>query len=114
MTGAGSARLDGWYHRRDTSLVHPAPRRVGARFGALGIGRAALLLGAGRERKGDRVDPGAGVEVLVKTGDRVEKGQPVARLYGGRDTERATELVLKALEISSERVERSPVILGNL
>jgi thymidine phosphorylase len=83
-------------------------------FDALGIGRAALLLGAGREKKGDRVDPGAGVEVLVKTGDEVEEGQPVVRLYGSRNTERAAELVLEALEISDTQVERSPVILGSL
>jgi thymidine phosphorylase len=60
------------------------------------------------------VDPGAGVEVLVKTGDEVEEGQPVARLYGGRNTERAAELVLEALEISDTQVERSPVVLGSL
>ena len=90
--------------------------RVGyvARFDALSIGHAALLLGAGREKKGDRIDPGAGVEVLVKAGDKVEEGQPVARLYGGKNTERAAELVLRALEISDQQVERSPVILESL
>jgi thymidine phosphorylase len=82
-----------------------------ARFGAFGVGRAALLLGAGREKKGDKVDPGVGVEVLVKAGDEVEKGQPVARLYGDRNVERAEELVLKALEISDAPVEHPPVIL---
>jgi thymidine phosphorylase len=85
-----------------------------ARFDALCIGHAALLLGAGREKKGDRVDPGAGVEVLVKAGDKVEEGQPVARLYGGKNTERAAELVLRALEISDQQVEPSPVILESL
>ncbi len=85
-----------------------------ARFDALCIGHAALLLGAGREKKGDRVDPGAGVEVLVKAGDKVEEGQPVARLYGGKNTDRAAELVLRALEISDIQVERSPVILESL
>jgi thymidine phosphorylase len=85
-----------------------------ARFDALCIGRAALLLGAGREKKGDRVDPGAGVEVLVKAGDKVEEGQPVARLYGGKNMERAAELVLRALQISDQQVERSPVILESL
>jgi len=84
-----------------------------ARFGALGVGRAALLLGAGREKKGDKVDPGVGVEVLVKAGDEVEEGQLVARLYGDRNVERAEELVLKALEISETPVERPPVILGD-
>jgi pyrimidine-nucleoside phosphorylase len=85
-----------------------------ARFGALGAGRAAVLLGAGREKKGDEIDPGAGVEVLVKAGDEVEKNQPIARLYGDRNTKRAEELVLEALEISDTPVQRPPVILGSL
>ena len=84
------------------------------RFGALGVGRAALLLGAGREKKGDKIDPGVGIEVLAKAGDGVEKDQPVARLYGDRNAERAKELVLEALEISDTPVERPPVILGIL
>jgi thymidine phosphorylase len=85
-----------------------------ARFSALGVGSAALLLGAGREKKGDEVDPGAGVEVFVKIGDEVEKGQPVARLHGERNAQRAGELVLEALEISGTPVERPPAILGSL
>ncbi len=85
-----------------------------ARFHALGVGRAALALGAGREKKGDEVDPGAGVEVLVKAGDRVEAGEPVARLYGGRNPERAEALVREALELSDEPVEPAPGILDSL
>jgi len=85
-----------------------------ARFSALGVGSAALLLGAGREKKEDEVDPGAGVEVFVKIGDEVEKGQPVARLHGERKAQRAGELVLEALEISGTPIERPPAILGSL
>jgi thymidine phosphorylase len=83
-------------------------------LGALGVGRAALLLGAGRKRKEDKVDPGAGVEVFVKVGEEVEKGQPVARLYGKRNVERAKEVLLEALEISDTPSERPPAILENL
>jgi thymidine phosphorylase len=85
-----------------------------ARFGASGVGRAALALGAGREKKGDEVGPGAGVEVLVKVGDRIEEGEPVARLYGSRNAERAEALVREALEISEEPVEPPPAILDSL
>jgi thymidine phosphorylase len=85
-----------------------------ARFEALGIGRAALTLGAGRERKGDAIDPGAGVEVLAKVGDRLEAGDPVARLYGGRNVERAEASVRGALKLSDEPVERGPAILDSL
>jgi thymidine phosphorylase len=85
-----------------------------ARFGASSIGGAALALGAGREKKGDRIDPGSGVEVLVRPGDRIDEGQPVARLYGERQAERAARLVLDALEISDEPVEPPPAILDSL
>jgi thymidine phosphorylase len=85
-----------------------------ARFGASGIGNAALVLGAGRKQKDDRIDPGSGIEVLVKPGDPLQQGQPVARLYGEREVESARRLVLEALEISDEPVEPPPVILDSL
>jgi thymidine phosphorylase len=85
-----------------------------ARFRASAIGRAALALGAGRKQKGDRIDPGSGIEVLVKPGDPLRQGQPVARLYGEREAERAGRLVLEALEISDEPVDPPPAILDSL
>ncbi len=44
-------------------------------------GRAAVLLGAGRSRKGEPVDPGAGIILLAAAGDMVTAGQPLAKLY---------------------------------
>jgi thymidine phosphorylase len=85
-----------------------------ARFAASGIGSAALALGAGRAKKGDEIDPGSGIEVLVRAGDHIQQNQPVARLYGERHAERAGRLVLEALEISDEPVERPPAILDSL
>jgi hypothetical protein len=43
----------------------------------------------------------------------IEENQPVARLYGERNAERAEELALEALEISDTPVQRPPVILGS-
>ncbi|MDR7417135.1 MAG: pyrimidine-nucleoside phosphorylase [Armatimonadota bacterium] len=44
------------------------------------VGRAAMILGAGRVRKDDRIDHGVGLWVEAKVGARVEAGQPLARL----------------------------------
>lgn len=85
-----------------------------AAFAALGVGRAALALGAGREKKTDRIDPAAGVEILAKPGDRVQRGDPVARLHGDREVGRAERLILQALEISDEPPPPAPAILDDL
>ena len=85
-----------------------------SRFAASGIGSAALALGAGRAKKDDKIDPGSGIEVLVRAGDQIQKNQPIARLYGEREAKRAEQLVLEALEISDEPVEPPPAILGSL
>lgn len=50
-------------------------------FDAEGVGRAAMLLGAGRETREDVIDPGAGVLLAVKDGDRVAAGDALATLY---------------------------------
>jgi pyrimidine-nucleoside phosphorylase len=42
------------------------------------IGHAAMILGAGRARIEDRIDPGAGLVIERKIGDRVERGEAVA------------------------------------
>ncbi|HEU4915215.1 MAG TPA: thymidine phosphorylase [Acidimicrobiia bacterium] len=52
-----------------------------ARCDALTIGVAATRLGAGRERKEDTVDPGVGITLEAKVGDRVEAGQALARVH---------------------------------
>jgi pyrimidine-nucleoside phosphorylase len=83
-------------------------------FAALAVGRAALALGAGRKKKTDRIDPAAGVELLAKPGDRVERGDPVARLHGDREAEGAERLILQALEIGDEPPEPAPAILDDL
>ena len=83
---------------------------------ALGVGRAVLVLGGGRERKGDAIDHGVGVELLVKPGEAVTAGQPLLRVYhrGGRGLERALELLRAGVSIGSERPVVPPLILGRI
>jgi pyrimidine-nucleoside phosphorylase len=59
---------------RRAHLVRSARAGTVTRVDAGALGRAATLLGAGRLRKEDRVDPGAGITLHVKTGARVSRG----------------------------------------
>ncbi|HKH10281.1 MAG TPA: thymidine phosphorylase [Rubrobacter sp.] len=93
----------------------PAPREGHVTsLAALAVGRAALALGAGRKKKTDKIDPAAGVELLAKPGDRVARGDPVARLHGERGAEQAEKLILEAIEISDEPPPPAPAILDDL
>jgi thymidine phosphorylase len=59
-----------------------APRSgVLTRLDALAVGLASWRLGAGRARKEDPVQAGAGVELHAKPGDVVTQGQPLLTLH---------------------------------
>ncbi len=79
------------------------------------LGWAAVDLGAGRRRRDDTLDYGAGLVVLRGIGDRVEVGQPLATLLIGEravDVEELSRRVREAFEISEEAVEPRPTVLG--
>jgi pyrimidine-nucleoside phosphorylase len=79
-----------------------------------GYGTAALLLGAGRNRKEDVIDPTAGIILHAKTGDEVKAGQPIATLYtSNADLLDATEAKLMASTcIGEDKPAARPLILG--
>jgi pyrimidine-nucleoside phosphorylase len=80
------------------------------------IGRACLLLGAGRSRTGDAVDPDAGVYGLLKAGDPVRPGQPLARLTAGDSGRLAAALpvLASAYRFSATPVASPPVLLKDM
>lgn len=76
------------------------------------IGAASSVLGAGREKKGDRIDHSAGIVLLRKTGESVKRGEPVAELHTS-DRERLSEaekIFLSALAFSEERPEPARLV----
>ncbi len=65
------------------------------------IGTAAQLLGAGRAKKEDTIDPSVGLVMKVRCGDNVKAGQTLCTLYVNDDTylEDAKHLLLQAILI---------------
>lgn len=66
---------------RETTQVLAQSDGVLAELDAYAVGIAAWRLGAGRARKEDPVQAGAGVELHAKPGDTVRAGQPLMTLH---------------------------------
>ncbi|MCR5328656.1 MAG: thymidine phosphorylase [Saccharofermentans sp.] len=82
------------------------------------IGQASVLLGAGRLKKTDKIDYGAGIGFFVKVGDKVERGDSLCALYQGEKSELpderlfdAMDLILEAYTIGPEKPEKKPAII---
>jgi len=93
----------------------PSPRRgflkeVNARV----VGETAVLLGAGRVRKGDPIDHAVGIEVLHKVGDQVELGEPLFRVHANSENllREASERLLSGVAWSDDAVEPLPLFYG--
>jgi pyrimidine-nucleoside phosphorylase len=103
--------------RAPVVLAVPAPRSGAvARCGALEIGRTAMRLGAGRERKEDPIDHAVGILVHAKPGDEVAAGDALAHVHA-RDRARAEQAaaeVLAAYAIVDGPVERPPLLLETI
>lgn len=77
------------------------------------IGAVAGMLGAGRERKEDKVDPAAGIRFVKKIGEPVQRGETIALLYTNRPDQvaQASERYRDAVRISSAPPSERRLIL---
>ncbi len=73
---------------------------------ALDIGKAAMRLGAGRETKEDHVLLDVGVDLHVKIGHHIKKGDKLATLYvRDKGIKEASSLIKEAIKIGKEHKE---------
>jgi len=80
------------------------------------IGRAAMLLGAGRERKESQIDLSAGLVLHKKVGEMVNAGEPLAVLHTNTQ-ERLAEvinIVTSAYTIGNLKPEPRPLVYGTV
>ncbi len=91
-----TAEKDGYIRKTDTKL----------------IGEAAMLLGAGRAVLEDQIDPCAGLTILKKTGDKVQRGESLAVLYASYEAkfESAKTAFLSAFQYGDTSPKPIPLI----
>jgi thymidine phosphorylase len=63
----------------------------------------------------DQIDHSVGIEFLVRLGERIEKGQPVGKLFcPSKIAEYAAELVRLSIGTSPDRIEPPPLIIERI
>jgi pyrimidine-nucleoside phosphorylase/thymidine phosphorylase len=66
------------------------------------FGTACVILGGGREKKEDAVDPSVGIVFHRKLGDSVSAGEPLCTVHSNSDTRasRAIELLVRSYQVT--------------
>jgi len=77
------------------------------------IGTASNMIGAGRDKKEDSIDPAVGIILEVKTGEKVDAGSVLCRLYYTKEdrVDEAAEMVEDAFRISGQKPDERELIL---
>ena len=77
------------------------------------LGLTVVALGGGRQVETDVVNPAVGLGDLVSIGDRVTKGQPLARIHAAREgqADAAAHAVLAAIRIGNDPAPPPTLVL---
>lgn len=77
------------------------------------IGVASNMIGAGRSKKEDTIDPAVGIILEVKVGEKVDAGSVLCRLYYTKEdnVDEAAEMVEDAFRISAQKPDERELIL---
>jgi pyrimidine-nucleoside phosphorylase len=77
------------------------------------IGIASNMIGAGRDKKDDAIDPAVGIILEVKVGEKVDAGSVLCRIYYTKEdrVEEAADMVEDAFRISTLKPDERELIL---
>jgi len=84
-----------------------------AAINAEDIGIASNMIGAGRDKKEDSIDPAVGIILEVKSGEKVDAGSVLCRIYYTKEdrVEEAAEMVEDAFRVSGQKPDERELIL---
>lgn len=77
------------------------------------VGKAAMIIGAGRATKEDEVDHAVGLKILKKVGDKIGKDEKIAEIYynDAKNVEDSKNMILDAYVLQNEKVLEPKAIL---
>jgi len=79
------------------------------------LGYVVINLGGGRRQLGDQLDLSVGFEMLVRLGDKVDHGQPLARLFAKPEAaDHVKRDFLAAITIDDEQIPPAPLIVERI
>jgi pyrimidine-nucleoside phosphorylase len=84
-----------------------------AAIDAQDIGTASNMIGAGRDKKEDPIDPAVGIILEVKIGEKVDAGSVLCRIYYTKEdrVDEAAEMVEDAFRVSGQKPDERELIL---
>jgi pyrimidine-nucleoside phosphorylase len=117
MVAAQGGRLDDGLPRAQTvTVIESTAEGYVESIDALALGLAALELGAGRLRKEDKIDPGAGLTIYRSVGDHVAPGDPLVHVHARSQelAEKVAPRLRAAWRLSPQKVQRRPHVLARV
>jgi len=80
------------------------------------LGLVVITLGGGRQMMGDTIDHRVGLEILVRIGDAVEQGEPLAIIYSDDSDRRqaAEEAIGEAIQIGESAPPSNPLVVEKI
>jgi thymidine phosphorylase len=79
------------------------------------LGYVIINLGGGRKQLGDKLDLSVGLEMLVRLGDKVDAGQPLARVFAQADSVNHIKRdLLAAITVGDNRVAAPKLIVERI
>ena len=77
------------------------------------IGKAAMIIGAGRAKKEDEIDHAVGINIFKKVGEKIAKNEKIAEIYynNGENVQESKNMILEAFVLTEEKVGKQKAVL---
>jgi pyrimidine-nucleoside phosphorylase len=79
------------------------------------LGMAIIELGGGRKKLGDKLDFSTGLEMRIRLGEKIDRGQPLANVFAPADKAPiARKMIADAITIADQPVQPPPLIVERI